>query len=81
MTGTMVPRKKVTMSAVKDITERVLRTAAQAFVGAYGLDLTDVLSTSNAEKAGLAAASAVLALAMGVVGSRMGTSPDDASMR
>ena len=69
------------MSALKDIAERVLRTAAQAFVGAYGLDLADVLSTSNAEKAGLTAASAVLALVTGVVGSRMGSSPDDASLR
>jgi hypothetical protein len=69
------------MSALKDIAERVLRTAAQAFVGAYGLDLTDVISTSNAEKAGLTAASAVLALVMGLVGSRMGSSPDDASLR
>ena len=69
------------MSAVKDIAERVARTAGQAFVGAYGLDLADVLNTSNLEKGGLTAALAVLALITGLVGSRMGSSPDDASMR
>ena len=77
----MVPGKKVIMSAVKDIAERVARTAGQAFVGAYGLDLADVLNTSNLEKGGLTAALAVLALITGLVGSRMGSSPDDASMR
>lgn len=69
------------MSLLKDIAERVLRTAAQAFLGAYGLDLANVLNTANAEKAGLAAGAAVLALVMGLVGGRMGSSPEDASMR
>lgn len=77
----MVPGKKDIMSALKDVAERVVRTAAQAFVGAYGLDLADVLNTGNAEKAGLTAASAVLALIMGLVGTRMGSSSEDASMR
>lgn len=77
----MVPGKKAIMSAMKDVAERVLRTAAQGFVGAYGLDLTNVLNTGNAEKAGLAAASAVLALLMGLVGTRMGSSNEDASLR
>ena len=72
---------KMSMDAVKDVAERAARTAAQAFLGVYGLDLANVLSTDLAEKGLAAAASAVLAVLMGLVGSKMGSNPDDASLR
>lgn len=68
-------------SALRDVAERTLRTAAQAFVGVYGLDLANVLSTDLAEKGLAAAASAVLAALMGLVATKRGSSPDDASLR
>lgn len=71
----------MSMAAVKDVAERMARTAAQAFLGVYGLDLANVLSTDLAEKGLAAAASAVLAALMGLVGTKLGTSSDDASLR
>lgn len=71
----------MSMAALKDVGERMARTAAQAFLGVYGLDLANVLSTDLAEKGLAAAASAVLAALMGLVGSKMGSSSDDASLR
>lgn len=73
--------KLPSLEAVKDVVERAARTAAQAFLGVYGLDLMDVLSTDMAEKGLAAAASAVLAMAMGLVGTKVGSSRDNASMR
>lgn len=71
----------LSMLAMKDIAERALRTAAQAFLGTYGLELTDVMSLDMAEKGALTAAAAVLAAVMGVISTRLGSSTDDASMR
>jgi hypothetical protein len=71
----------LSVSAVKDVAERALRTAAQAFLGVYGLDLANVLSTDLAEKGLAAAASAALAVLMGLVATKAGSSSDDASVR
>lgn len=71
----------LSVSALKDVGERMARTAAQAFLGVYGLDLANVLSTDLAEKGLAAAASAVLAALMGLVGTKLGSSSDDASLR
>lgn len=67
--------------ALRDVGERMARTAAQAFLGVYGLDLANVLSTDLAEKGLAAAASAVLAALMGLVGTKLGSSSEDASLR
>ncbi len=71
----------MSLSALKDIGERVLRTAAQAALSVYGLDLANVLDTSNLQKAAAAAGAAALAAVFGLVGARVGSSRDDASVR
>lgn len=67
--------------ALKDVMERMLRTALQAFLGVYGLDLADVLSLDLAQKGATAAGAAVLAALMGLAATRFGSSKDDASVR
>lgn len=69
------------MNAFKDVAERVARTFAQAFLAVYGLDLSNVLNASLAQQAAAAGGAAVLALLMGVVGTKMGSSNEDASLR
>ena len=71
----------LSLEALKDVGERMLRTAAQAFLGVYGLNVADVTNLSLAEQGAAAAASAVLAALMGLVGAKMGSSSDDASLR
>lgn len=73
--------KLPSVDALKDVGERMWRTAAQAFLGVYGLDLANVLNTDLAEKGLAAGASAALAVLMGLLGTKMGASSDDASMR
>jgi hypothetical protein len=65
----------------KDVAERVARTFAQAFLATYGLSLTDVLNLDLAAQAAAAGGSAVLALAMGLLGGKLGGSNEDASLR
>lgn len=69
------------LNAFKDTAERVVRTAAQAFLGTYGLNLADVTNLSLAQQGAAAAASAVLAALTGLVGSKLGSSNEDASLR
>lgn len=68
-------------NVLKDVAERVARTFAQAFLATYGLSLTDVLDLDLASQAAAAGGSAVLALAMGLLGGKMGSSTEDASLR
>lgn len=77
----------MTAKAAKDVAERVVRTFVQAFLGTYapvilGADsLGGLGSLSVADKAATAGVIAVFALVMGVVGTKAGSSEDDASVR
>ncbi len=66
---------------LRDVAERVARTFLQSFLAVYGLDLADVLNTDLAAKGAAAGGAAVLALVMGLVGSKFGSSSEDASLR
>jgi uncharacterized membrane protein len=69
------------LKALKDVAERTLRSAAQAGLAVYGLNLADVTNLSLAQSAASAAGTAVLAALMGMLGTKVGSSADDASMR
>ena len=73
--------------AVKDVAERSVRTFVQTFLALYapvvlGADsLGGLLDLSVADKAAAAGVAAVLTVVMGVFGSKVGSSEDDASVR
>lgn len=73
--------------AVKDVAERALRTFAQTFLAMYAPvvlgagSLGGLLDLSAADKAATAGVAAVLTVVMGVVGVKLGTSSEDASVR
>lgn len=73
--------------AMMDVLERAIRTFIQVFVGLYtpvllGADsLGGLLDLSVADKAATAGVVAVLAVVMGVMGTQLGSSGDDASVR
>lgn len=77
----------LSVEAVKDLAERAVRTFVQTFLALYapvvlGADsLGGLLDLSVADKASAAGVAAVLTLVMGVVGTKVGTSGDDASVR
>lgn len=73
-------------AALKDLAERAVRTFVQAFLMLYapvilGADsLGGLLDLSVADKAVAAGVAAVLSLLMGAVGTKVGSSKDDASV-
>lgn len=73
--------------AVKDVAERTARTFVVAFLGLYapvvfGADsLGGLLDLSVADKAATAGVMAVFTSLLGVLGVKLGSSPDDASVR
>jgi hypothetical protein len=73
--------------AVKDIAERALRTFVQVFLATYAPvilgagSLGGLLDLSTADKAATAAIAAVFSVVMGVVGAKVGSSNEDASVR
>lgn len=73
--------------AVKDIVERALRTFVQVFLATYAPvilgagSLGGLLDLSTADKAATAAIAAVFSVVMGVVGAKVGSSNEDASVR
>lgn len=77
----------LTLEAVKDLAERAARTFVQTFAALYapvvlGADsLGGVLDLSTADKAATAGLAAVLSLVMGALGTKVGTSEDNASVR
>lgn len=77
----------MTREAVRDVMERTVRTFVQAFLATYapvilGADsLGGLGSLSVADKAATAGVVAVFTLLMGVIGTKMGSSEDDASVR
>lgn len=72
-------------AAVKDVAERAVRTFAQVFLAMYAPvilgagSLGGLLSVSTADKAATAGVAAVFSVLMGVVGSKLGSSKDNAS--
>lgn len=75
----------LSFEALKDLGERAIRTFVQAFFALYapvvlGADsLGGILDLSVIEKAATAGLAAVIALFMGVAGTRTGTTKDNAS--
>lgn len=76
----------LTSAALKDLAERAVRTFAQTFLALYapvvlGADsLGGVLDLSTADKAAAAGIAAVLSLVMGAIGTKAGSSGDNASV-
>ena len=74
-------------AAVKDVAERAVRTFVQTFLALYAPvvlgagTLGGLLDLSVADKAATAGVAAVFTVLMGVVGVRLGSSGDDASVR
>lgn len=77
----------MSMDAVKDIAERAVRTFLAVFAGMYAPvvlgahSLGGLLSLSVADKAATAGVAAVVTVVLGAVGVKLGSSPDDASVR
>lgn len=77
----------LSLEAVKDLAERAVRTFIQAFTALYapailGADsLGGILDLSTADKATTAGLAAVVSLVMGAVGTKVGSSEDNASVR
>jgi len=77
----------LTLEAVKDVAERAVRTFVQTFLALYAPvvlgagSLGGLLDLSVADKAAAAGVAAVLSLVMGVVGTKVGTSEDNGSVR
>lgn len=77
----------MTRDAVKDVAERAVRTFVQVFLAMYAPvvlgagSLGGLLDVSTADKAATAGVAAVFSIVMGLVGAKMGSSPDDASVR
>lgn len=77
----------LTPGAVKDIAERALRTFVQVFLATYAPvilgagSLGGLLDLSTADKAATAAIAAVFSVLTGVVGAKVGSSNEDASVR
>lgn len=77
----------MTREAVRDVAERVVRTFVQAFIATYAPvilgaeSLGGLGNLSVADKAATAGVVAALTLIMGVIGTKMGSSEDDASVR
>lgn len=73
-------------AAMMDIAERAIRTFIQVFLGLYvpvilGADsLNGLIDLTMADKAAAAGVAAVLASIMGALGTRTGSSGDDASV-
>lgn len=73
--------------AVKDVAERAARTFAVAFLALYApvvlgaSSLGGLLDLSVADKAATAGVAAVFTVLVGLVGVKLGSSPDDASVR
>lgn len=73
-------------SAVKDIAERAARTFAVAFLALYApvvlgaSSLGGLLDLSVADKAATAGVAAVFTVLVGLVGVKLGSSKDDASV-
>lgn len=73
--------------AVKDVAERAARTFAQTFLALYAPvvlgagSLGGLLDLSTADKAATSALAAVFSVVMGLVGVKLGSSPEDASVR
>lgn len=74
-------------AAVKDLAERALRTFSQTFLALYSPvvlgagSLGGLLDVSTADKAATAGVAAVFSLVMGVVGVKLGSSSDNASVQ
>lgn len=77
----------MTRDAVKDVAERAVRTFIQVFLAMYAPvvlgagSLGGLLSLSTADKAATAGVAAVFTVLTGVLGVKLGSSPDDASVR
>lgn len=73
--------------AVKDVAERAVRTFVQVFLAMYAPvvlgagSLGGLLSLSTADKAATAGVAAVFTVLTGVLGVKLGSSSDDASVR
>jgi hypothetical protein len=74
-------------AAVKDVAERAVRTFAQVFLATYAPvvlgagSLGGLLDLSVADKAATAGVAAVLTIVMGVLGVKVGSTGDNASVR
>lgn len=72
-------------AAVLDVAERAGRTFVQVFLALYApvvlgaSSLGGLLSVSTADKAATAGIAAVFSIAMGLVGTKAGSSPDNGS--
>lgn len=77
----------LSLSAVKDIAERAVRTFVVAFLALYApvvlgaASLGGLLDLSVADKAATAGVAAVFTVLLGAVGVKLGSSSDDASLR
>lgn len=73
-------------AALKDVAERAVRTFAQAFLALYApvvvgaSHLGGLLNLSVADKAATAGVAAVFSVVVGLLGVRVGSSRDDASV-
>lgn len=74
-------------AAVKDVAERAVRTFVQTFLAVYAPvvlgagSLGGLADLSTADKAATAGLAAVFSIVMGVVGAKVGSSNEDASVR
>jgi hypothetical protein len=77
----------MTRDAVKDVAERAVRTFVQVFLAMYAPvvlgagSLGGLLDLSTADKAATAGIAAVFTVLTGLLGVKVGSSPDDASVR
>jgi hypothetical protein len=77
----------MTRDAVKDVAERAVRTFVQVFLAMYAPvvlgagSLGGLLDLSTADKAATAGIAAVFTVLTGLLGVKLGSSPDDASVR
>lgn len=72
-------------AAVKDVAERAVRTFVQVFLAMYAPvvlgagSLGGLLDVSTADKAATAGIAAVFSIVMGLVGTKVGSTPDNGS--
>lgn len=77
----------MTRDAVKDVAERAVRTFVQVFLAMYAPvvlgagSLGGLLDLSTADKAATAGIAAVFTVLTGLLGVKVGSSADDASVR
>lgn len=77
----------LSVEAVKDVAERALRTFVQTFLAMYAPvvlgagSLGGLLDLSTADKAATAAVAAVFSVVTGVLGTKVGSTGDNASVR